>query len=124
MLQAALNNRGSLADLRNIYVRSTTQQEPIPLDNLVTVKEVGDAATLNRFNRMRSITLTGNVAAGYSLGQVLDFLEKTVRTELPPEVQIGYTRGSPRTLKRPLARWPSSSAWRCVIAYLTLGGPV
>jgi len=119
MLQAALNNRGSLADLRNIYVRSATQQEPIPLDNLVTVKEVGDAATLNRFNRMRSITLTGNVAAGYSLGQVLDFLEKTVRTELPPEVQIGY-KGQSKDFKEASGSMALIFGLALLIAYLTL----
>jgi len=119
MLQAALNHRGSLDDLRNIYVRSTTQQAPIPLDNLVTVKEVGDAATLNRFNRMRSITLTGNVAAGYSLGQVLDFLEKTVRKELPPEVQIGF-KGQSRDYKDSSGSMTIIFVLALLIAYLTL----
>ena len=90
MLQAALDQRTSPTDLANIYVRSKTQDKAIPLDNLVTIKEVGDAAVLNRYNRMRSITFSGNAAPGYSMGQVLDFLEKTVREELPIEAQIGY----------------------------------
>ena len=90
MLQAALDKRRSPTDLSNIYVRSRNFDKPIPVDNLVTIKEIGDAATLNRYNRVRAITLTGNVAPGYSLGQVLDHLEGLVRTELPGEAQIGY----------------------------------
>lgn len=119
MLQAGLNHRSSLDDLRNIYVRSSTQQEPIPLDNLVTVREVGDAATLNRFNRMRSVTLTGNVAPGYSLGQVLDFLEKTVRIELPPQVQIGF-KGQSKDYKESSGSMTFVFALALIIAYLTL----
>ncbi len=119
MLQADLSHRASNEDLRNIYVRSTTQQEPIPLDNLVTVKEIGDAATLNRFNRMRSITLTGNVAPGYSLGQVLEYLEKTVRTELPPEAQIGY-KGQSKDFKEASGSMALIFGLALLIAYLTL----
>jgi len=119
MLQADLSHRASLADLRNIYVRSATQQEPVPLDNLVTVKEVADAATLNRFNRMRSITLTGNVAPGYSLGQVLEYLEKTVRAELPPEAQIGY-KGQSKDFKEAAGSMALIFGLALIIAYLTL----
>ena len=92
MLQATLDQRASLTDLSNIYVRSKTTDQPVPIDNLVTIKEVGDAATLNRFNRVRSVTITGNVneGEGYSLGQVLAFLKETAQKELPIEHQIGY----------------------------------
>ncbi len=119
MLQAALDQRGSLTDLRNIFVRSSTQPDAVSLDNLVTIKEVGDAATLNRFNRMRSITLTGNVAEGYSLGQVLDFLEGAVRTELPPEAQIGY-KGQSKDFKEAAGSMALIFGLALLIAYLTM----
>lgn len=100
-------------------MRSSTQSEPVSLDNLVTIKEVGDAATLNRFNRMRSITLTGNVADGYSLGQVLEFLEGAVRAELPSEAQIGY-KGQSKDFKEASGSMALIFGLALLIAYLTM----
>ena len=119
MLQATLNQRASPTDLANIYVRSKTNDKPIPLDNLVTIKEVGDAATLNRFNRVRSVTFTGNPAPGYTLGQVLEYLEGVVRSELPNEVQIGY-KGQSKDFKDSSGSMLFVFGLALLIAYLVL----
>lgn len=76
--------------LENIYVRSDRSGELIPLSNVVRLAELADSNTLNRYNRVRSITLEGNIAEGATLGGVLDYLEKTAREVLPPEVIIDY----------------------------------
>jgi len=73
-------------DLTNIYVRSDRTGQLIPLSNLVTLQDFADAATLNRFNRMRAITIEANLAPGYALGEALAFLEEIVRTDLPKSV--------------------------------------
>ncbi len=78
------------AALENIYVRSDRTGELIPLSNVVRLAELADSSTLNRYNRVRSITLEGNVAEGATLGGVLDYLEKTSREILPPGVIIDY----------------------------------
>jgi multidrug efflux pump len=57
---------------------------------LVTIDEQATAGNLNRFNRMRSITIEANLAAGYSLGEALSYLENIVREELPDDVSIAY----------------------------------
>ncbi|MCL1920318.1 MAG: efflux RND transporter permease subunit [Kiritimatiellaeota bacterium] len=119
MLQATLDQRGSPTDLANIYVRSKTTGTPVPLDNLVTIKEVGDAATLNRFNRVRAITITGNAAPGYSLGQVLEFLKKTADDELPPEKQLGY-KGQSKDFMDTSGSMMFVFALALLIAYLVL----
>jgi multidrug efflux pump len=90
MLQATLDQRASPTDLSNIYVRSRTNGQPVPLDNLVTIKEVGDAAALNRFDRVRAVTITGNPAPGYTLGQVLDHMKEIAIKELPKEHILRY----------------------------------
>ncbi len=54
----------------------------IPLDNLVTLPEEATSSTLNRYNRMRAITISANLAPGYSLGEALTFLEDIVRSEI------------------------------------------
>jgi len=78
------------AALENIHVRSGRTGELIPLSNVVRLGELADSSTLNRYNRVRSITLEGNVAEGATLGGVLDYLENTAREILPPEVIIDY----------------------------------
>lgn len=118
-MQAALNERASPTDLANIYVRSKTTGTPVPLDNIVTIKEVGDAATLNRFNRVRAITLTGNVAPGYSLGQVLDFLKKTADENLPREKLLGY-KGQSKDLMDTSGSMLFVFGLALLIAYLVL----
>ena len=74
----------------NIYVRSQRTGQLVPMSNLVTVDEGATAAQLNRYNRMRSITITANLADGYSLGEALAYLENIVLTELPEDVSFDY----------------------------------
>ena len=71
-------------------MRSDRTQQLIPLSNLVTLEEFADSIALNRYNRVRSITLEANLADGVALGTALDSLEKLVRDNLPPEVIIDY----------------------------------
>lgn len=80
----------SPADIDNVYVRSRTSNELIPLANLLTVSENATSSRLNRYNRLRSITITANLADGYALGDALDFLNDVVAANLPEEVQIDY----------------------------------
>lgn len=76
-------------DLQNIYVRSDTGRL-IPVSNLVEVKEFADSNTLNRYNRVRAITLEANLAANFTLGQALDYLEDLAREHLPEQAIIDY----------------------------------
>ena len=74
----------------NLYVRSSRTGKLIPMDNLLTFTEQATSSRLNRYNRMRSVTISANLAEGYTLGQALAFLEDIVRTELPDTVSIDY----------------------------------
>ena len=60
----------------NTIILSVGSPQLIPLSNLVTFVEKADAGNLNRYNRVRSITLSSNLAEGYSLGEALDWLDK------------------------------------------------
>lgn len=79
----------SKLDMTNIYVRSSSNVL-VPLASLVTIEEFADADTLNRYNRLRSITLSGSLADGYSLGEALSYLENTVREILPAHASFDY----------------------------------
>ncbi|MCH4565144.1 efflux RND transporter permease subunit [Halomonas sp. EGI 63088] len=71
--------------LDNIQVRSTRSGELIPLASLVRLTDFAGPGTLNRFNRIRAITLEANLADGYPLGEALEYLERTAAEILPPE---------------------------------------
>jgi len=78
------------SDLQNIYVRSSRSAQLIPLSNLVTLEEYADSKTLNRYNRVRAITIEANLADGLSLGEALAHMEKLANAHLPGNVIIDY----------------------------------
>lgn len=119
MLQAGRESRATPQDLRNIYLRSKYSGELIPLDNLVKLEERGDSGRLGRYNRVRSITLQGNVAPGYALSDVLMFLENTVRENLPEYAQIGYKNQS-KELKQTSGSMLFIFALALIVSYLAL----
>jgi multidrug efflux pump len=80
----------SPSDLDGLYVRSATTQKLIPLSNLVKVNEQATASRLNRYNRMRAITIEANLAEGYTLGQALDFLNQVVEDNIDGNLSIDY----------------------------------
>jgi multidrug efflux pump len=77
-------------DLQNIYVRSERSGTLIPLSNLVRLEEFADSIRLNRYNRVRAITLEANLAEGVALGDALTSLERLVKEHLPGNVIIDY----------------------------------
>lgn len=96
VLQGQDKDRLRPDDSTNIYVRSSINGDLIPLSNLVSMKESADAGSLNRFNRVRSITISASLAPGYTLGEALKFMEDTARDVLPAEARIDY-KGESRT---------------------------
>ncbi|MEZ9370405.1 efflux RND transporter permease subunit [Shewanella sp. 10N.286.51.B2] len=90
IIEGNRENQNTATDLENIYVRSDRTGELVPLSNIVTVEEYADASSLNRYNRMRAITIEANLADGYSLGEALDYLNDLSYTYLPAEAVISY----------------------------------
>ena len=89
VLQARNKDRETPNDLENIYVRNANNNL-IPLNNLITTKETAAPKELNRFDRMRSVTISASLAPGYSLGEALDYLDNLALTSLPPEARVSY----------------------------------
>ncbi len=87
ILEGEPGARPSPSALENIRVRSQRSGELIPLGNLVTLTDFAGPSTLNRFNRIRAVTLQADLESGYPLGEALAYLEATVDEILPPEAQ-------------------------------------
>jgi multidrug efflux pump len=90
ILQAIDEQRSSSSDLTNLYVRSDQTGELIPLSNLTKITNIADAGSLNRYNRLRAITISANLNPGYSLDQALDYLEGIVSDDLPASAQVDF----------------------------------
>lgn len=119
ILQGADERRQTPRDLDSIYVRSDRSGELIPLSNLVRLTETAGPVDLRRFDRLRSITISASLGAGYSLGEAVSDIENIIRTNLPDAAQINYD-GETRDLKNT----GNSVYWTfllsLVIAYLVL----
>jgi multidrug efflux pump len=90
ILQGLAEGRATPSDLSNIYVRSENTGRLVPLSNLVSIAERAGPSQLRRFDRLRSITLSGGLEPGTSLGQALDEFETLARQILPPEIRISW----------------------------------
>jgi multidrug efflux pump len=90
ILEGDRDRQRTPTDLQNIYVRSSRSDELIPLSNLVTVEEFADSTALNRYNRVRAITIEANLADGLALGDALAYMEGLVNANLPENAIIDY----------------------------------
>ena len=90
LLQSREADRGTPTDLTNIYVRSETSGQLVPLGNIVRLAERAGPQELLRFDRLRSITLSAGLQAGAPLGEALDRLEAAARAMLPPQARLTW----------------------------------
>ena len=97
IVQADARDRNDEQRLNSVYVRSR-DGSLVPLSNVVTVRESATARELGRFNKLRSITLQGGVAPGFTLGAALAFLEEQARNS-PEVIAVGY-RGESQSFKQ------------------------
>lgn len=90
ILEGLRSEQNTPNDVQNIYVRSVRSGELIPLSNLVNIMPIADSPSLNRYNRVRAITIEAGLAEGASLGTVLDSMQATAREVLPQEAVIDF----------------------------------
>jgi multidrug efflux pump len=119
VLQAEPDDRASPSSLENLYVRSQRSGQLVPLSSLVTLSEVAEPGSLNRFNRLRAITLAANLAPGYTLGEALAWMEQAAAEELPEIAQIDY-KGESREYQKAGGAVLFTFAMALLIVYLVL----
>jgi multidrug efflux pump len=98
ILEGERDTQRTPASMENIYVRSATTGELVPLANVVRLEEFADSNSLNRYNRVRAITLEANLAPDLVLNDAVTYLEGLVREVLPDGVVIDY-KGQTRDLR-------------------------
>ncbi|CAN5487398.1 efflux RND transporter permease subunit [soil metagenome] len=83
IVQTQASGRTTPEDIDGIYVRGRNDAM-IPLSALVKVRESVSPRELNHFGQRRSVSITGNLAPDYSLGQALVFMNATAAKILKP----------------------------------------
>ncbi|MGJ8691189.1 MAG: efflux RND transporter permease subunit [Thalassotalea sp.] len=119
LLEGNTNDYRSPSDIDNIYVRSSTSNALIPLANLVSLSERATSSQLSRYNRLRSITISANLAENYTLGEALNFLNDLAKTELPAHANVDY-KGQSQMLTESADSMIFIFALALLITYLVL----
>ena len=118
ILQADRALRAEPADLAAIQVRGANG-ELIPLSNLVSLTELAEAGSLNRFNRLRAITISAGLAPGYRMGDAIAWAEQVVREELPGTAQVDW-KGESREFQKTGSAVLITFALALLVVYLVL----
>ncbi|MGH8062161.1 MAG: efflux RND transporter permease subunit [Pseudoxanthomonas sp.] len=118
IVQAERQARKTPADLAAIQVRSGNGGL-VPLSNLVTLNEMAEPGTLNRFNRLRSITISAGLAPGYPLGDAVKWAQQVAAEELPEYAQIDW-KGESREYQKSGSAVLFTFGLALLIVYLVL----
>jgi multidrug efflux pump len=89
IVQVADVGRTNPDDIREIYVRGR-DGGMISLDNLVAVEETVAPRELNHFGQRRAVTITANLAPGYTMGEALSFMDGVAAQILKPGYAVDY----------------------------------
>ena len=82
IVQTEGRGRATPEDIERLFVRGRNETM-VPLSSLIKVREAVSPRELNHFNQRRSLSITANLAPGYSLGEALRFMDDTARKVLP-----------------------------------------
>jgi hydrophobe/amphiphile efflux-1 (HAE1) family protein len=81
-VQAEADERKAVNDVFRVRLR-TKDGDLVPLQAVANVELVTAPASIIRYNNLRSVTLNGGPAEGYSSGQAIAAMEKLAKTTLP-----------------------------------------
>ncbi len=88
ILQMKAHDRSTPDVIKDVYVRAPGGL--VQLANVVKVSETVAPKELNHYNRVRSATITANLAPGATIGQALADLDRVAATKLPAGVKREY----------------------------------
>ncbi len=90
-MQADAQFRAKPEDLGNIYVRSNTSGQMLPLKALIRVDNVIGPEQLQRYNGFVGARILGNGKEGFSSGEAIRAVEQTAAANLPPGYSMAWT---------------------------------
>ena len=88
IVQVARPDRTSPADINDVYVRARNGTM-VQLSNFVDVREGVSPQSLNHFQRLRAVKITGTLAPGYSIEEALKAFDAAAKVTLGTSAQTG-----------------------------------
>jgi multidrug efflux pump len=89
IVQVADAERSNPAQINDIYVRGHNDAM-IALNNLLAVQETVAPRELNHFGQRRAVSITANLAPGYTMGEALAAMESAAADVLKPGYSVDY----------------------------------
>ena len=123
VLQAERDARKSSTDATGLFLRTSAggQAALVPLASVVSLSERAEASNLNRFNRLRALTISARLAPGATLGPALAAVEAAAKRVLPPQARFDY-KGDSREFKQSGSAVFLTFALALLVVYLVLAG--
>jgi multidrug efflux pump len=118
MGQVSSVNRDDPADLKNLYVRTTSGQL-VSIDNLVTVSETITPPTLYHFNRFKSATVSAGLAPGKTVGDGIKAMEE-IKEQLLDDTFMTSLAGTSRDYAESSGNTAFAFVLALILIYLIL----
>ncbi|HRY16024.1 MAG TPA: efflux RND transporter permease subunit, partial [Candidatus Competibacteraceae bacterium] len=118
LLEAATGKINDPSDLVNLYV-SAENGKLLPLSTVVTLKEEGVAAELDRHVQRRAVEIAADVTPGYPLQSAVDDLRALADELLPDDVSMIFL-GEAATLEETSREVALTYAIALVVVFLVL----
>jgi len=119
-VQADATDRKGVEDIFRVRVR-TAQGDLIPLRTVADVELITAPASIIRYNNLRSVTINGGPAPGYSSGEAINAMQAVAAATLPPGFSFEWT-GTALQEKQAAGQTGSILGLAIVFAYLFLVG--
>ncbi len=118
VLEASTGEINDPTDLVNLYI-SARNGNLLPLSSIVTLKEEGVAAELDRQAQRRAIEVNLNVEAGYPLQAAVEELQAIAKASLPDNIDM-ILLGEAATLQETSAEVAMTYAIAIAVVFLVL----
>jgi multidrug efflux pump len=89
-VQADARYRLKAEDIGNLRVRNAAG-DMVPLQTMITVRDVAGPAIVNHYNSKPSAEISGSTAPGTSSGQAISLMDRICRQELPAGMGFEWT---------------------------------
>ncbi len=103
--------------IRNLYVRSAAGLM-VPLSSLLTIKQITGPEYIQRYNVYRAVSINGNAAPGYAIGDAIKAMEETA-ANLPDGYGYDWT-GTVFQQKKSGSQAPIIFAMALIFVFLVL----
>ena len=121
ILEVTPSYQEDASSLQKLYVRSTTSGQLVPLAALTHTDVSVSPLTINHQDQFPAVTLSFNLAPGYSLGDALTAIANMEKSYAKPATLTARFQGSAKVFESSLSTQPYLIAAAIIAVYIVLG---